>query len=475
MLRKFVFLGIALLLSVYYFIPSKNMDKEIMSLLLFLVGVSTFLFFSRKEKVSSLDGQFFKHSNFAVLGLLIVNFQYYLDYVLGNVSDTNTFIFVNPTIVVKTLVLSFIGLLLFFVGYLSYNEKKRYITRKETIFNTKYLEWLVFVFLVLYFSTINISYIMGGYNRVDKGIGVAYIELLLNVFIIAVIIQKARNLILIGHRGIGLKDYISNLGIIINGSLFLYLFAVILSGDRGPFIIMSLIVFAGYLFVTKRKIKKRYGLLLLLVGASLITLLGIARNFDSDFSFTEKVQMALQESPHNTKESFLPQTKELAGSVKATHHAVDFVPQQHDFLWGRFQFQQLITIVPFFSIFKSLIFEDVSEKYSSSATYVTWIFQGDYPTYGNGTSVIADFYFDFGLLGVVVGMFMFGYCIRIAEIKMYSNELPELFATVFFMVYIGTALYISRSSFLFELKTVVWVYVVLLINKYVFNKKKSYE
>lgn len=469
--RKILYTVLALFLSMYFFVPNEKMDKGIISFLLMLVGVCTFFFFYRNENEPNLKGQFFKHSMFAVIGLLIVNFQYYIDYLIGNIPATNTFIFVNQTIVVKTLTLSLIGLLLFFVGYLSCKKKKVREVEKEKVYNTKFLELSLVVFLVLYFSTLNYNYVLGGYGSEDIGTGANYFELLYKIFIISIVIQKSRNLIVLGNTNISVKQYLYNLGLIFNTCLLLYLLTVVLSGDRGPLITFSLIVFAGYLFITKLKFKKRYGLILLLVGASLITLLGVARSFGSGLSFADKMQLAFQENPFSTEKSFLPQTKELAGSVKANHHALDYVPNQHDFLYGRFQFQQLTVVLPFFNIFNVIIFDDVSKKYAGSASFVTWIFQGDRPTYGNGTSVIADFYFDFGLIGVIIGMFLFGYFMRKAELNMFTEKIPTLFSHSFFMVYIGSALYISRSSFLFEFRTVIWVIVVLLINRYIFNKK----
>ncbi len=472
---KLFYFFLIILLSTFYFTTPLYMDREVMLLLLFIIFISLLTFFLRKENENALKGQFLKHSTLALLGILIVHFQYYIDFLLGNISSSDLFIWVNNNIVIKSMILSTIGLLSFMLGYSVYKKKNKVLSSSilAKIYHTKYLTMAAAIVLIIYFYTVNPLYLMGYYGVESIGSKATYAILVFNILIFGSVIQKSRNLVLKGDRPDTFFKYIKSLGYPLLILMSIYLLSVLISGDRGPLITYSLCYFAGYFFVTKIKFSWKKGLLFGFIGASFITILGVARSQDKSLDFLDKIEIAFREQPKKEDISFLPQTKELAGSVKALHHAVDFVPEKHDFLYGRFQFQQIIVAIPFFSTFTPLIFEDTSRKYASSASLVTWIFQGDFPSYGNGTSVIADFYFDFGLIGVTIGMFFFGYFMRYAEIKMYTETFPGLFSHVLFVVYLSSAIYIARSSFLFGFRMVVWIFIVLIINQYVFNKKNA--
>ena len=130
-----------------------------------------------------------------------------------------------------------------------------------------------------------------------------------------------------------------------------------------------------------------------------------------------------------------------------------------------------MSMLPFGNSIVTLLYKDNDYKYGGSAKFITWINQGDKPWSGDGSSVTSDFYFDFGLLGVVIGMFVFGYTMRFAELTMYSISMPTLFAHAFFIGYLSSAVYISRSTYLLEMKTVVWIYFILYFNKFIINRK----
>ncbi len=474
--KKAIFITILPILLLFYQLSPDDLNFEWLFYLLLFSGIITIIFILNNDKNHFLKGQFFKHSTFALLGLLIVNYQLYIDLLIGNIDRNDWFVWVNHSIVLKTLILSTIGLVCFFLGYLFYKPKKNNTsnnTKTEFALKTNFLFILALASLLIYFYTVNPLYLAGYYGSEDMGATATYMALLFQIFTMAIIIQKTRNLVLNNDLPKSMFSYIKKMGYPFLILIVIYLISVILSGDRGPIITFIVAYGSGYFFVTKYKMSFKSGVLMILIGASFFTILGIARSLDKNMAFMERIQESFKENPLDPDYSFLPQTKELATSVKATHHALDYVPSQHDFLYGRFQFQQLTTAIPFFSIINSQIFQDNSQKYAGSASFVTWIFQGDYPSYGNGTSVIADFYFDFGVMGVIVGMFFFGYYMRFSEIKMYLNKLPDLFSHAFFMVYISSAIYIARSSFLFEFRTVVWIFVILIFNKHIFNRKHA--
>jgi oligosaccharide repeat unit polymerase len=476
-MRKVILLILLLLLVTLYAISPNTMDSIRMSVVLIIVVFSTFLFFTKKEKILELNGQFLKHSNLFVFGFLVVHFQLYTDFVLGNITKDDTFIWVNQSIVLKSMILSAIGLLSFFLGF-SFNKFnyshviREFRVGKEKYISVKFLTYLSTIVLTVYFYTVNPLYLLGFYGSENMGVTATYMSLLFNLLIFAVIIQTSRNLRNQNKIPTNFKQYIKLMNYHLLILLVLYLISVILSGDRGPLMTYGLCFISGYFFVKKIKLSYKKGILFIFTGAIMMFILGMARNLNKDLSFTDKIQLSLTENANDSRISFLPVTNELAGSVRTLHHAVNYVPLNHDFLYGRFQLQYLTVAFPFFSIFSPIIYEDTSWKYAGSSSFITWIRQGNFPTSGDGTSCIADFYLDFGMFGVLVGMFGFGYFMRFAEVKMFSANIPNLFLHVLIIVYLSDAIYISRSSVLFGFKSIVLIYSILIINKYIFNKTR---
>jgi hypothetical protein len=462
----------------YYFFAPEEMDKDIMGTLLFLVFIILLVFILRKEHNIHLKGQYLKHSTLTILGIVIVHFQLYTDYVLGTISNRYWIIWVNHTIVVKCLILSIVGLLCFLLGYLFNKKEKRGIKAipYESPISVQFLLWLATALLIGYFATVNPLYISGHYGAEKIGTEAAYIILFFRAVIFAIIIQNCRNMIVSKQIPRSFKEYVRMQGVHLTALISIYLATVMISGDRGPIIIYGLCYFSGYFFVTKKKLKMAFALLFISGGAVFISLLGTIRNLDKEESFVTRLEASLEtDETRFDQDSFLPQTQDLATSIRTLHTTVNYIPDQHDYMYGRFQFQQIAVAIPFFSIFNPLIFEDQHYKYGGSTRFVTWINQGDFPFSGDGTTCIADFYFDFGLLGVIVGMFLFGYFIRYAEVSMYSKSLPSLFTHVLFVGYLCNAIYIARSSVLIEMKLISWIFLILIFNRYLINYNRLNE
>ncbi|MEO8515905.1 MAG: O-antigen polymerase [Flavobacterium sp.] len=419
-----------------------------------------------------LKNYYLKHSILALLGLYIVHFQLYTDYVFGNIEADNTFIWVDERVVVKGVIFSTIGLICFLMGYKVFGDKvkisKASLVEKKQI-GTKWMVFLAGVSLLVFFATVNMLYLAGFYGAEEKGEAATYASLFLELLFFAIMIQNCRNMILTNAIPNSLREYIAKQGYVFGIILVLYLLSVVMSGDRGPIMTFGLCYISGYFYVTKKTISLKKVLVFVFIGASVVSILGQARDLDKRLSFSEKIQMSLNDEKGD-KKSFLPQTEELAGSVRTLHTTLTYIPEKHDFLYGLFQVKQVLICVPFVSIFNPIIFKDSHIKYATSSNFITWINQGDYPYTGDGTTCMADFYFDFGLLGIIVGMFFFGYFIRYCELQFYSGVLPSLFIHVFIIVYLCEALYIARSSVLYDLKSVVWVFILLIINKRILNK-----
>lgn len=477
MIRLIVLIFLLTFTAGYYFYSPEYMEQKSIAILIGIVALSIFVFFFNKEKESNLKQQYLKHSTLVIFGFVIVHFQYHIDYLLGYVSQFYPYIWVDEQIVVKALSVSVIGLICFLIGYSFYGKSKtKIILQKnykmnERVYSVKVMTYLATILLAAYFYYANPLYLMGFYGLESLGSEADYLILLFTIVVYAILIQTARNLKVKGVQFSNIFKYIKSNSLIVNILILIYLISVIISGNRAPIIFFVIAYFGNYLFVTKSKLSLYKTLGILIVGAIFITILGKARSLDRNLSFSERFSTSIQmESRFETK-SILPQTQELATSIRALHHTMDHIPKHHNYLYGRFQFQQAISMIPFGNTLVRLVFKDNSYKYSGSAQFVTWINQGDYPYSGDGSSVTADFYFDFGILGVAIGMLVFGYTMRFAEITMYSQQIPTLFTHAFFIVFLSSAVYISRSTYLIEMKAVFWTFLILYFNQKFINRK----
>lgn len=475
MIRFFLLLLLLPFPISYYFNSPSDMDPTIIGFLLFIAALAVGIFSTKEEKEDNLKKQYLKHSTILIISFSIVHFQYSIDFLLGNTDESNLYIWVRHDVVIKSLSLAVAGLISFLMGYLAYRNKSNF-TKSAQQANTKnvsvrLLSYVAAILLGAYFYYANPLYLMGFYGSEDVGSEASYLILLFKAVAFAVLIQTAGNFQLQGEKASNFLTYVKSNNFLVNILIGIYLISVIISGDRGPILAFCVAYFGCYLYVTKHRFNIFKTVVLLLLGAIFVTLLGDIRSLDKEMSFSKRFSESLTSSGDRfSTESFLPQTQELASSIRTLHHTVGYIPESHDYLYGRFQLQQILVIVPFGSNIIRLIFDDTSYKYTASSRFVTWINKGDYPTSGDGTSIIADFYFDFGLIGVLLGMLIFGYIIRYAEISMYSRKSPSLFSQALFIVFLSSAVHIPRSTFLVEFKVVVWTFAVLYINQKI-NKK----
>ena len=137
-------------------------------------------------------------------------------------------------------------------------------------------------------------------------------------------------------------------------------------------------------------------------------------------------------------------------------------------LFGQFQFLQLVTVIPLAQIFIKDYF-DIKDSEVTSAKYVTDIIGGKDGS--EGTNCITDFYMDFGVVGVFLGMFFFGKIIRNLEDKTFSSKLPNLIILISYVVICQYAIYIPRATIMFNFRNIVWIYLIMKFIQFVSPKK----
>jgi len=262
-----------------------------------------------------------------------------------------------------------------------------------------------------------------------------------------------------------LWQYAKQLGLLFHLCLLTYLVLVMISGDRGPIMIIGMSYFFSYIMAAKKRVLFVHVVVLVIGAAIIFSALGYARNIDKSISFVDRFSIALQGMATKAeikRESVFPITSELSGSAKTLHYAMNYVPEIHPYLYGSIQFREVLAMIPF-SSYVTNYFLDSDFRYRSSAYFITWLSQGNFYTYGTGTSVVADLYLSFGVLGVLLGLFLFGILLRKLEIYIFYvsiDEMPSFYLITSIFAY-GYSIYIARASILSPLNFMIFTVIVV--------------
>lgn len=436
-------------------------------LIIALIGFLVYL--TKHESHQALKKQYLTISNIFLFGYMIVGFQSYIDLLLGNKNFYDYDIWVNPNNIVYSASVVTIG----FFSYLLGNCFT--IKSSDTIFyhqlkvtNIFLLKFLLVLVLVVFFATVNKAYLVGGYilgAEVPMGTTAKYMALIFHGVIFSVIVLHTRNLKIKEDAQLSVLNYINSYGILVVLSTIAYLSGVLLSGDRGPIITILMGFTIGYVYVTKIKIKPISLMIAGMIAAIVITFLGKLRSIITEKTLENKVRVLFTEQKELTNTSFLQPTQELAQSINTVHYVINYIPEKYDYFYGKFQLIQIRDAIPFLTGFISKLGYIKTADDKSISDYITWLAQGDEASYGNGSSIIADFYTAFGVTSVIVGMFLFGVFIRMLDIGLFEKRNLSLFLQTTAFVYFSNALYTSRSYALDSFKLIFLVLIIIFINK----------
>ncbi|WP_417588704.1 hypothetical protein [Owenweeksia hongkongensis] len=463
---------IAILLALELVYVPTVLSSDFLGRVLVYVSVASGLFFLRKENQFGLKRQYFKISSLFLIGFIIVHFQIYLDYILGGYPDFGFDVMINDRLVPKASLISALAVVSYYIGYLFASYFKAgtnhiQVDRISTVIHSnKGVLLLMVVFLLLFLFSANWDYFNGNYGSVSVGILADYAQESLLLSMIGYVLLFVRNERLIGRMYGNFIFYIKSLGSTFLVICGIYLFLVLISGDRGPILQFGISLFGGYVLLAKRKMKFTVVLLFIFAGATFISLLGFVREIGNGTDFWGRVDKAytLRETS-SIQSSISPSTLELAGSVRTMHAAVDYA-ESRGHTNGLFQVFQVISIIPGAGTVVKYFTGMENTDFKSSA-FLTRHILGANPDRGLGTTVVADIFLDFGTMGAVVIFFLFAWFIRYLEVNVYSAQLFRLSTLALFFIFLSQALYIGRSTILVLFNEVVFLYVLLKVGLFV--------
>ena len=157
--------------------------------------------------------------------------------------------------------------------------------------------------------------------------------------------------------------------------------------------------------------------------------------------------------------------------MRTLNATVAEVPFNHDYFYGSLWVTQILSPIPFAqSIYMDII--DLEWFEIDSSGYITYLVLGKYPTWGLGTSIIADIYVNFGLIGIIFFMLILGLFIKRLSIELKNPSDYKWFIMAITMG--GISFYYARSNYLMSFRDIIWgfLFFKLMVQTRKIGKKK---
>lgn len=385
-----------------------------------------------------------------LLGFIIVHFQVPYLFSIGIDPGRPELVWLNKDVVNYATWLSSVTIHLWMIG--SVISTLRDI-RKTTLkispsytYNVKKLDLILIISFLGFFGLAGGALLSGSHDGMGSwGEGASYFMILLRVclyFRVYIFFKFLKKLTIVNI----IKGNFWFLSI-----LLIYLFTFLLIGDRGPFLQMVLVIMLCYgIFI--HRIKFTSLVALVVVGSLLLTIIGLGRSLE-DGNMFESGYSKFQNSESNP-------TDELASSVRIMYRAITYFPEQIDYLYGLQFLIGILGIVPFASGLFITAFGIPTELTASSRMF-TYIGQGNNVTYGEGTEIVSDIFINFGIYGVFIIMFLYGYFTSKVSFNAIKKHSDKYFLIL--LVITSTAIYINRAQFLMPLRDIIYILVIFRI------------
>jgi oligosaccharide repeat unit polymerase len=272
--------------------------------------------------------------------------------------------------------------------------------------------------LGMYIATTDRSYLIGGYARGEENGSSFVIMILLQAVFIAMV--TLYGLEIKNHKKLQWSKlkYPAIL-------LVLYIVVIVATGRRSSAIRIASLLVMAYIYIAGRSVNYKKVVTIIVASVIIFSLVGIMRG-DTN-TLKEGFRML------NTQETIMPVTRELANSVNTLHVAVSNVPVKIDYNYGSTFFQAFCALVPGLDRFYRAYLAD--GPVMNSSEYITYLYFGEDPLYGLGSSIVADVYISFGPIGVLLIFIMLGAFIRYLELNTFAKDSSPYILALSFCCY----------------------------------------
>lgn len=462
-------LCLLLLLFLFYFTDHKTFEKgKLFSVIIILLS-SILCFLAKKDTYKILQGQYLTISNLFILGFVIVHFQFYIDLLFGNFDLSRTDLIIDRKLLVKSATISSIALTCFFLGYLyklKKNDPKNFAydaKQNSRIINLIGVKVLMILLFIIFIISTPFSYFRGGHITVEIPAISQYSQSYFILVSIGYLILNTRNIFLSGCQAKNLLTFIRLNGYFLTILLGLFCFLIMMSGDRGPILQIVLSYVACYCILNRKKFNIFFVVISIFLAASVVSFLSFFRHFDGTGNLFSMIEQSSEMKAEmvSSKRSMSPSTFELSKSVRIMHASVSYT-ETYGHTYGVFQGFQIISIVPGAGLLIKSLY-GIDDEMLKSSRLLTQFIGADH---GLGTTVVADLWLDFGIIGIVLAFLFFGFFLRRLDEYTYSHLSLNILWYILVAIFLSKAFYIGRSTIIILFREVVFAYIILLIGIY---------
>lgn len=233
----------------------------------------------------------------------------------------------------------------------------------------------------------------------------------------------------------------------IGACIVLEVLVLFMIGTRSEALALLLTFF--WLFTTfYKKINLKFFLIMLLIGFLLLRLLGIVNAIRTSETRTLGYFIELFFTlPLGYSFEIL---REFGFNIFSLHHTIRLVPSVQDFGLGYTYFASIMAVIP------SLLMGGYS--FSNAAALPEWLMTTLNMDYGPGYSILAESYYNFGLLGFIA-MFAIGIIIS----KIFNNQKKgdwQILYNAFICTFLYTNLFIARDTVLLVVRKYFYLIII---------------
>ncbi len=436
-------------------------DRKYVGWLLACVAIISVFFVRRLSRTRRLN--IYTPSLLCFLSIVIVHFQSYLDMFFGAyISEGKLF---SSVVIPEAGAVSVIGLASYVLGWLLESHFRAVVTTTAPrIYSPTIVVVGAYVSYALFLLVVSREYLMGVY---DGGLSwsqtAQWANMLQSSFMYAIIILTYNNLQVEEYRKTGLVRYVRRIGLVSSLPIAMSVLISFYVGDRGPVISYTIAYFAYY-FIHCARLTALRSVALVMGTAALMTLIAHVRTSDlwDNQTLIERYVKGVAQVAENSdaSESFFPFTQELASSVRCLHASIEYIPDNVPYGYGRYTLFNLVTLMPFMD---RLFFKNANDYKRTTRLYTDLINNDNPNAAGAGTTVIADFYGEFGVMAVMIGMGLLGFLVGLCDRIIIGGTPVSLFWLCVALLYLARSIYVSRAQAIIPLKSAIYTYMIIEI------------